>query len=554
MNADYHDFIDNNSAKVCVQNLIMIYKIKGFKLLLLFFLNLVFLNPVYSHERDWNDPIRPTVINHLKETEEYRTTLSYYPVGDIGIFDFTVRVEKIDSGSYYNQELEFKIVDPQGIERISYIPFLDNEYNYRMRQVLKDKGQYVFIVQFNREGRDHEITFPFKIEEYNIENMCAWCLMLVTNIKTSYFLTMNDDTKKTCCIHCAINYRNKYSEEIISMECVDYYSEEEIDTQNAWYINGPNIILKDSMPPYVVAFSSIESARDFQKTYNGEIVDFNRLEYEILRKGDSEFSSEEDEDILLLEEIILRIKDNYYKDINVKELIELSIKDITTSLDQYSSLKKIKPSSLDFIRGFERDETISDTRIINDNIWYIKIKHFGRRTKEGFKMALADVKDSDIRGLIIDLRDNPGGSLEETLQIMEFFIPEGNLLVTVNSKGQTKYFSRNSDRNNEEFTCPVMILINSDTASCAEIFASTLRYYKKATLVGTESYGKGTIQKAFPLNYNHTLILTIGECYLADGATLQDSGIKPDYIIKGEEEQITFAIELIEKRKGIKKH
>lgn len=524
----------------------MIYKIKGLKLLLLFFLNILVLSSAYSHEPDGNAPIRPAVTNHLKETEEYRTTLSYYPVGDTGIFDFTVRVEKISSGSYYNQDLEFKIVDPQGIERISYIPFLDNEYNYRMRQVLKDKGQYVFIVQFIREGRDHEITFPFKVEEYNIENMCAWCRMLVTNIKTAYFLTLNGDDKKSCCIHCALNYINKFNDKFISMKSVDYYSEEKIDSQKAWYINGPDIILKDSMPPYVVAFSTIESARDFQKTYDGKIVDFNRLKYEVLRKEDPEFSPKEDEDILLLEELILRIKENYYKDIDVKELIELSIKNITTSLDQYSSLKEIKPSSLDFIRGFERDETISDTRIINDNIGYIKIKHFGRRTKEGFKKALTDIIDIDLRGLIIDLRDNPGGSLEETIQVMEFFIPEGRLLATVNSKGKTKYFSNN----NEEFGYPLVILINNNTASSAEIFASTLRYHNKATLVGTNSYGKGTIQKAFPLNYNHTLILTIGEFDLADGATLQNSGIKPDYVIEGDEEQITFAIELIEKWKG----
>ena len=89
-----------------------------------------------------------------------------------------------------------------------------------------------------------------------------------------------------------------------------------------------------------------------------------------------------------------------------------------------------------------------------------------------------------------------------------------------------------------------MILINSDTASCDEIFAATLRHYNKATLVGTNSYGKGTIQKVFPLNYKHTLVLTIGEFYLADGITLQNSGIKPDYVIEGDDEQMAFAIEL----------
>jgi hypothetical protein len=270
---------------------------------------------------------------------------------------------------------------------------------------------------------------------------------------------------------------------------------------------------------------------------------------EIKKEQDINYSPDETRKSSLVDKLIYKIKECYYKDIDVSAMVGLSIEEIMAFLDKYSSLKEIKPSSLDFIRGFERDETISDTRIINDNIGYIKIKHFGRRTKEGFKKAMTEVKDIDLRGLIIDLRDNPGGSLEETLQIMEFFIPEGRLLVTVSSKGQTKYFSKNSDSNNEEFTCPMVILINSDTASSAEIFAATLHYYKKATLVGSNSYGKGTIQKAFPLNYNHTLVLTIGECYLADGTTLQDSGIKPDYVIEGEEYQITFAIELIEEWK-----
>lgn len=267
---------------------------------------------------------------------------------------------------------------------------------------------------------------------------------------------------------------------------------------------------------------------------------------EIKKEQGLSYSSDETGKSPLVDKLIYKIKESYYKDIDVSAMVGLSIEEIMAFLDKYSSLKEVKPSSLDFIRGFERDETISDTRIINDNIGYIKIKHFGRRTKEGFKKALADVKDIDMRGLIIDLRNNPGGSLEETIQIMDFFIPEGRLLVTVSSKGQTKYFSNN----NEKFEYPLVILINNNTASSAEIFAATLHYYKKATLVGTNSYGKGTIQKAFPLNYNHTLILTIGEFDLADGTTLQDSGIKPDYVIEDVDEQITFAIELIEKWKG----
>jgi C-terminal processing protease CtpA/Prc len=264
---------------------------------------------------------------------------------------------------------------------------------------------------------------------------------------------------------------------------------------------------------------------------------------EIKKEQDLNYSSDETGESPLVEKLLYTIKENYYKDIDVREMVGLSIEEIMASLDQYSSLKGIKPSSLDFIRGFDRDETISDTKIINDNIGYIKIMHFGRRTKEGFKKAMMDVKEIGLRGLIIDIRDNPGGSLEEAIQIMEFFISEGRLLVTVSGKGQTKYFSNTK----EEYEYPLVILINSNTASCAEIFGATLQYYKKATLVGINSYGKGTIQKTFPLDHNHTLVLTIGECYPADGTILQNSGIKPDHIIEGDEKQITFAIELIEK-------
>ncbi len=265
---------------------------------------------------------------------------------------------------------------------------------------------------------------------------------------------------------------------------------------------------------------------------------------EIKKEQDLNYSSDETGESHLVEKLLYKIKESYYKDIDVSKMVGLSIEEIMASLDQYSSLKKIKPSSLDFIRGFDRNDTISDARVINDNIGYIKIMHFGRRTKEGFKKAMMDVKEIDLRGLIIDLRDNPGGNLEEAIQIMEFFISEGNLLTSFRIKEkQTRYFSETDDI----WAYPLVILINSNTASSAEIFAATLQYYKKATLVGINSYGKGTIQKTFPLDHNHTLVLTIGECYPADGTILQNSGIKPDHIIDGDEEQITFAIEFIEK-------
>ncbi|MCF6148872.1 MAG: hypothetical protein E3K37_09450 [Candidatus Kuenenia sp.] len=87
----------------------------------------------------------------------------------------------------------------------------------------------------------------------------------------------------------------------------------------------------------------------------------------------------------------------------------------------------------------------------------------------------------------------------------------------------------------------------NNTASSAEIFAAGLRYYKKAILAGANSYGKGTIQKPFPLDHEHTLFLTIGTCCMADGTMVKESGITPDFIVAGEQEQMHCSIELLGK-------
>ncbi|TVM00618.1 MAG: hypothetical protein CV087_13555 [Candidatus Brocadia sp. WS118] len=515
-----------------------------FILFLLFSLNLLCSHAVFSHVTNKNNFILPIKTKMVKNEEEYKTTFSYYPVGNTGIYDFSIQVEHISSGVYYSEALEIRIIDQQGMECVLSRPFLFDGHIHKVRYELSSGGHYRFIIQFGMGDKQRTVEFPLEIQEKRIEDLCPWCGMLVTDSKTAYFLLLNaGEEKKACCIHCAISFKTKFHDNLTSMKTLDYFTGDRVDAQKAWFIKNSTITLENSMPPYILAFASEQSARDFQEIHLGEIIMYARLEKEIMAEEDTNHTSSENAELSLLKEIVSVIKENYYREIHESELEKLSIEEVMASLDKDSTLKKIEPSSLDFIRGFERDETISDARAIRNAIGYVKIAYFGRRTKEDFVRAIKRMKEGNLRGLIIDLRNNPGGNLREATHIMQYFIPNGKLLASFQSKDHhERYFSQTD----EKLPYPLVVLINSNTASSAEIFAATLRYYKKATIVGKKSYGKGTIQKPFPLDHDHSLMLTIGKCYLADGTTVEDSGIQPDYVVAGENEQTKFAIKFIE--------
>ncbi|OOP55601.1 MAG: hypothetical protein AYP45_13910 [Candidatus Brocadia carolinensis] len=526
--------------------MLKIRKTGCFILFLSVFLNLLCSHGVFSHGTSKNYFILPIKTKMVKNEEEYKTTFFYYPVGNTGIYDFSIQVEHISSGAYYREALEMRIIDQQGMECVLSRPFLFDGHIHKVRYELNNGGQYRLIIQFGAGDKQRTVEFPFEVQEKRIEDLCPWCGMLVTDSKTAYFLRLNTgEEKKACCIHCAISFRNKFRDELISLETLDYFTAERVNAQKVWFVKNSTITLENSMPPYILAFASEKSARDFQEIHMGETVMYAGLEKEILAEEDTNHISSENAELSLLKEMISVIRENYYREMQESELLKLSAEEVMASLDKDSTLKKIQPSSLDFIRGFERDETISDARVIRDAIGYVKIAYFGRRTKEDFVKALKRMKESNLRGLIIDLRNNPGGNLKEATHIMQYFIPNGKLLASFQSKDRhERYFSQTD----EKWSYPLVVLINNTTASSAEIFAATLRYYEKATLVGKKSYGKGTIQKTFPLNHDHSLILTIGKSYAADGATVKDSGIQPDYVVEGEIEQIKFAIKLLEQR------
>lgn len=260
------------------------------------------------------------------------------------------------------------------------------------------------------------------------------------------------------------------------------------------------------------------------------------------------FTDAEMKYVMELEKTIRTIRESYYMgnggEVSVEDLVDAALEGIVSVLDKESMLVSPKPSSMKFIRGLEEEGSIAEVRLLDENIGHIKIKFFGRRTGADFRKALGSL--NNMNGLIIDLRDNPGGFLHSALDMVDSFVSEGKLLLTeVRRKGQKRHFSRTKVVSHLPAELPVAVLINASTASSAEIVAATLRHYRGAVVVGQRSHAKGTIQEVIPLSSKKTLVLTTGEYILADGSSFKDSGVVPDYPIADEKKQLEAAVSLL---------
>lgn len=174
-----------------------------------------------------------------------------------------------------------------------------------------------------------------------------------------------------------------------------------------------------------------------------------------------------------------------------------------------------------------------DTKLIG-NIGYIKVIQFRDHTSSELKAALAKLQKKHIKGLILDLRGNPGGLLEQAAKVSNIFINKG---VIVSVKGRNKDNDQIIYAKNEKiFKKPLVVLINSGTASAAEIVTGCLKDHDRAVVIGQRSFGKGNVQDVIPLEDGYTLILTVAKYYTPNGFSIQAQGIMPNIEIKKKNE------------------
>jgi carboxyl-terminal processing protease len=164
-----------------------------------------------------------------------------------------------------------------------------------------------------------------------------------------------------------------------------------------------------------------------------------------------------------------------------------------------------------------------------DKIGYVHIVQFDEKTSEELEAALNQLKHQGLKGLVLDLRWNPGGLLEQAVAVSEKFLPSGQLVVSTEGRRTVeKYFAKGGD---ELKNIPVVVLVNLGSASAAEIVTGCLQDLHRAVVLGEKTFGKGSVQTIFPLDDGSALKLTVAKYYTPSHKVIHQQGITPDILV-----------------------
>jgi carboxyl-terminal processing protease len=189
------------------------------------------------------------------------------------------------------------------------------------------------------------------------------------------------------------------------------------------------------------------------------------------------------------------------------------------------------------------------TEMLDNQIGYIRISSFEEHTTEDFSKALRDMELAGVKGLVIDLRDNPGGLVDVCVDVADLLLPEGIITYTEDRKGEKRYFKSQPGATD----LPYVLLVNGGSASASEIVAGAIKDFESGEIVGTTTYGKGIIQEIVPLKNGDATKLTIMQYFSPAGSIIHKVGVEPDYIIDLVEEDYVEGVLLRENDKQLKK-
>jgi len=174
-----------------------------------------------------------------------------------------------------------------------------------------------------------------------------------------------------------------------------------------------------------------------------------------------------------------------------------------------------------------------------DGYGYVKIKNFQEHTDRFLKRALDDLRKQnkrELKGLVLDLRNNPGGLLDQAVKVSDRFLPGGQIIVTTKGRGGRHVEEERSHDRDTEPSYPMVVLVNAGSASASEIVAGALQDNGRATVIGQPTFGKGSVQTLIELDDGSGLKLTIARYYTPKGRSIQEKGIQPDVAIKASDE------------------
>lgn len=256
-----------------------------------------------------------------------------------------------------------------------------------------------------------------------------------------------------------------------------------------------------------------------------------------LKEGDILFQVEgKDISGKKLEEIVTEIKGEKGTEVEITVLRGAEGEKVTTSV----------------VRDTIEVQTV-EYEMMEDQIGYLAVSEFDSVTYEQYQTALKDLEAQGMKGLVIDLRNNPGGNLDIVCEMLDLILSKGLLVYTEDKNGEKQEYTSDADY---EYDVPMTVLINGNSASASEIFAGAVQDYEKADIVGTTSYGKGVVQSVYALKDGTCVKLTVAEYFTPKGRSINGKGIKPDVEVEyeyNEEEpeadnQLERAVEVLKQK------
>ncbi|MFQ5458671.1 MAG: S41 family peptidase [Myxococcota bacterium] len=193
-----------------------------------------------------------------------------------------------------------------------------------------------------------------------------------------------------------------------------------------------------------------------------------------------------------------------------------------------------RPEDYTIVRDVVKIQSVR-SKILEDGYGYVKVASFQERTQQDLDKALKNFRgDGDLRGLVLDLRNNPGGLLDQAIKVSNTFL-DGGLIVYTDGRIESQKMRFEATKGADEADYPMVVLVNGGSASASEIVAGALQDHRRALILGTKTFGKGSVQTIIPLEGGSGLRLTTAHYFTPNGGSIQAKGIVPDIVVRPDE-------------------
>ena len=242
-------------------------------------------------------------------------------------------------------------------------------------------------------------------------------------------------------------------------------------------------------------------------------------------------------------DFIVKINDIQVQGKSLSEAVDLMRGPVGSSIDLTVRRRGEKKAlTFNIVREIIQIQSVK-ADLLEKNVGYIRLTSFNDNSESQIEKKILEFeKNKNVKGYILDLRNNPGGLLSQAIKISDFFLDDGEIVSTKSRKKSEnrKWFAKRGDLTNGK---AIIVLINYGSASASEIVAGALKDHKRAIILGENSYGKGSVQSIIPLKNNGAIRLTVAKYYLPSGKSISEVGVSPDIEINEETDDFRIKTE-----------